>query len=66
MSRESDAVQAIIATFSEEERLSFEREMSRRLGKAPSSARNLTEARKGQIVRIIVEEVEMVLAARDA
>ncbi len=62
MSRERAAVEAIIASFTEEERQSFERELDRRLGELVG--RKLTEAVKDKIVRIIVEEIEMVLQAR--
>lgn len=56
-------VEAIVASFTEEERQSFERELDRRLGKLIGG--NLTETMKSKIVRIIVEEIEMVLVARE-
>ena len=55
-------VDAILASFTEEEVQSFKRELERRL--VGLVGREITKTMKAKIVRIIVEEVEMVLQAR--
>jgi hypothetical protein len=59
-----NCTETIIASFSAEEQQSFLREIDRRLGKFVG--RRLSKTVEAKIVAVIVEEVEMILVARDA
>ena len=57
-----EAVREILMSFSPEERASFDREIDRRLH--PFIGKKISEATISQMVRIMAEEIEMILVAR--